>query len=100
MIEKNYNKVSKYNFWGGANFLIGYERKIYLDRIGAVIGNKLVKVIVGQRRAGKSYILRQIMHTLIKEKGVSIQNIFYVNKEYIAFDDIRNASDLDELFRF
>lgn len=57
------NSISKYNYWNGNSFDSGYERVFYTDKIGQY--NKLVKVLVGQRRAGKSYILRQIASELI-----------------------------------
>ncbi len=53
------NSIRKYNFWNNNSIDSGYERTLYTEKIGQYIGNKLVKVLVGQRRAGKSYILRQ-----------------------------------------
>ena len=38
--------------------------KAYTDKIGNFVGNNLVKVLIGQRRSGKSYILRQIASSL------------------------------------
>jgi predicted AAA+ superfamily ATPase len=55
-------------------------------------------VLIGQRRTGKSYLLRQIAHRLI-ENGTPAKNIFYINKEFIEFDDIRDYNDLDELIK-
>ena len=40
------------------------------------------------------------MNILISEKGVNPKNLFFVNKEFTAFDDIRTASDLEELFTY
>ena len=40
---------------------INHKRPIYLDRISPYIGQNLIKVLVGQRRVGKSYLLRQLM---------------------------------------
>ena len=95
MLEK-FAKLKKYNF-GDADFPdAGLLRKNYLDKINDFIGNKLIKVLVGQRRAGKSYLLRQIIHSLIA-KGVKPQNIFYINKEYTDFDFISNYTELEDL---
>jgi predicted AAA+ superfamily ATPase len=58
----------------------------------------LVKVIIGQRRTGKSYLLRQSDLHLI-ENGVPSKNIFYLNTEFIEFDSIENYKDLDELIK-
>ena len=99
-METIFNKIRQYNYWNGERFSIGFERTEYLDRISKYLDNKLIKVLVGQRRVGKSYILRQIINFLITEKKVNPENIFYLNKEYLAFEDIRTADDLDKLFGF
>ncbi len=70
------------------------KREIYLKRIIPYIGKNLIKVIVGQRRTGKSYLLRQIVE-LIKKQHPERQ-IIYINKEDFAFDSIRTYSDLIE----
>ena len=44
-----------------------YETNI--PRIASYTGNRLIKVLVGQRRTGKSYLLRQIARHLV-ENGV------------------------------
>jgi predicted AAA+ superfamily ATPase len=95
-----FDKISVYNVWDGKIYHTGYERSEYLDIITKYIGNRLIKVLVGQRRVGKSYVLRQIIHYLTSSKGVNPQNIFYVNKEYTAFDEIKSSSDLDSVFTF
>lgn len=92
------NEAKNYNFWEGKLFQAGFERQEYLSNIKNYLGNKLVKVLVGQRRVGKSYILRQIMNFLVSEEKIAPQNIFYLNKEYTAFDEIKSASELESLF--
>lgn len=64
-------------------------RKFYLDQIRDFIGTDLIKILVGQRRVGKSYILRQIMDYLVSEKGVKPEEICSINKEDITWDTIR-----------
>ena len=54
--------------------------------------------MVGQRRSGKSYILRQIAEQLIRS-GVSSKNILFINKEFLEFDAIQDYKDLDQLIR-
>ncbi|WP_294081086.1 AAA family ATPase [Proteiniphilum sp. UBA5384] len=51
------------------------------DKIFDCTGNKLVKVLVGQRHVGKSYLLRQIIEQLIRG-GVNPRNILYINKDF------------------
>lgn len=92
------NSIRKYNFWDANPIDSGYPRIFYTDKIGQYIGNKLVKVLVGQRRAGKSYILRQIATKLISE-GVQRENILYINKEYMELATLRSAVELEELYK-
>ncbi len=95
-MDDKFASLEKYNFWNGNVPELGFTRKDYTDKIFDYTGNKLIKVLVGQRRAGKSYILRQIAHRLISE-GVNPKNIFYINKEFTDFDFIGNYKDLGTL---
>jgi len=99
-MENIFEKIRRYNLWDGENLNTGFIRTYYLERISGLTGNKLIKVLVGQRRSGKSYVLRQLINLLITQKKVRPGNIFYVNKEYSAFDDIKSSSDLEALFKF
>ena len=99
-MQSLFNRIRAYNVWDGKLYNTGYKRSEYLNTIKKYIGNKLIKVLVGQRRVGKSYVLRQIINYLTSEKGVNPQNIFYINKEYTAFDDIKSSSDLETLFNY
>jgi uncharacterized protein len=97
-MEDYFDSLKRFNFWDGKAFEGGYKRVNYLDAIQSFVGNKLVKVLVGQRRTGKSYLLRQIAHNLI-DSGVHPSQIFYLNKEFIAFDFVKNYQDLNELIK-
>lgn len=92
------NSIRKYNFWDFNPIDLGFARTFYTNKIGQYLGNKLVKVLVGQRRTGKSYILRQIAGNLLSE-GVKSENILYINKEYIELTGLRNAVDLEQLYK-
>lgn len=94
-----FKKLRKYNYWNREKISVGFSRKTYTNKIAKFTGNNLIKVILGQRRVGKSYILRQIMQSLI-ESGVNRKNIFYLNKELVDFDDIGNYKDLHKLIEF
>jgi len=98
-MEEKFDVIRKYNFWDEKNLELGYYRTDYSDRILAYTGNRLVKVLVGQRRTGKSYILRQLIDKLIN-KGISRNNILYINKEYTDFDFITDNVDLDNFVKF
>lgn len=71
-----------------------FTRKIYTKKIEPYINKSLIKVIVGQRRTGKSYFLLQIID-LIKKRFKNA-NIVYINKEDLAFEHIRDYSNLVE----
>lgn len=91
-------KLEKYNYWKKQEPKTVFLRSFYLDKINKYIGNNLIKVIVGQRRVGKSYILRQIIQSLIN-KGINRKNIFYLNKELVDFDEIKDYQDLNKLIK-
>jgi uncharacterized protein len=75
--------------------MINYiPRKEYIRRIEPFINKNIIKVLVGQRRVGKSFILRQLVDEL-KKQNDSI-NCIYINKESFEFDAIKNYSDLIE----
>lgn len=86
-------KLEKYNYWQGQTIKTGFFRKFYSHQIKKYTNNSLIKVLLGQRRTGKSYILRQIIATLIKQ-GVNPKNTFYLNKELVEFDDIKTYKQL------
>ena len=68
------------------------ERPLYIDRLKPFIGKSLIKVLIGQRRVGKSYILMQV-RDLIKKQSPDTQ-IIYINKEQHEFSKIKNSDDL------
>jgi predicted AAA+ superfamily ATPase len=72
-------------------------RTKYQDQIVRFVGKQLIKVLTGQRRVGKSYLLRQMME-YIRETNPG-GNILYINKEDLAFDQIKTAADLHDYVR-
>ena len=98
-MDENFEKIRKYNFWDEKNPELGFYRANYTDRILTYTSNRLVKVLIGQRRTGKSYILRQLSNKLI-ENGIKRNNILYINKEYTDFDFISNYIDLDHFVKY
>ena len=92
------NPLESINFWNeNPKIDLGYYRLRYNKSVIDSIGNKLIKVIIGQRRAGKSYLVRQLIHHLIFDKKIKKENVFYLNKEMYEFDDVRTANDLAKL---
>lgn len=88
--------LGKYNFWEAARFDFGFKRTEYTKKIMDYTGNRLVKVLIGQRRTGKSYILRQIAQELI-ENGVNPKNTLFINRELTDFEFLKTHKDLTEL---
>lgn len=67
-------------------------RKPYLDKIEQALGKDIIIVLVGQRRIGKSYLLRQLRDEKAQDSSA---NIIFVDKEKKEFDDIRDYHDLN-----
>lgn len=67
-------------------------RRQYLEKIEKYLGKDTIIILTGQRRVGKSFVLR-----LFKEKvsANSENNIIYINKEKKEFDDIKTYQDLN-----
>ena len=68
------------------------KRPYYLNKIIPFMGSELIKVLIGQRRVGKSYILFQLIDE-IKSKDKKA-NIIYINKEENEYENIINYKDL------
>lgn len=92
----NLARIARFNLWDGTAQEAGFLRTAYLKSISGFIGNSLIKVLTGQRRTGKSYLLRQIMIQLVSE-GIDARNILYINTEYVEFSFLKSYTDLDAL---
>lgn len=67
-------------------------RQHYLDKIEKYLGKNFIIILTGQRRVGKSCILRLFYEKVIRD-GHS--NVIYIDKEKHEFDHIRTYSDLN-----
>lgn len=67
-------------------------RQTYIDHILRYFGKGVMIALTGQRRVGKSYVLRQLA-IVIKEMYPNA-NIIYINKEKKQYADIKNDADL------
>lgn len=68
------------------------SRQNYVDHILKYMGKGLIIALTGQRRVGKSYVVRQLVQELLANNPQA--NIVYINKEKTKFNDIQNAGDL------
>lgn len=69
------------------------SRPLYLDRIIPHLGNPLIKVLTGMRRTGKSALLALLRDHLL-ERGAKPAQICWIDKEDLAFDQIRDYEQL------
>jgi len=70
-------------------------RESYLNKIRAYINKPVIKVITGMRRVGKSYFAKQIILEL-QDSNITDDQILYINKELLEFDDIQDYRDLNK----
>lgn len=69
-----------------------YIREKYLKKIKPYIGKDIIKVLTGQRRVGKTTIMKQIVDMVRQDDKNA--NVVYVNKEQNDFKHIISAEDL------
>ncbi len=68
------------------------KRKGYIDRIKPFMQKSVAKVLTGQRRVGKSFLLYQLIEEILAEEPDA--NIIYVNLEDFTFSSQQTAEDL------
>lgn len=71
-----------------------FVRQHYIDKIKPFVNQSLIKVLVGQRRVGKSYILLQLIG-YIKAQTPNA-NIIYINKENLEFRNLQTGINLHD----
>lgn len=69
-------------------------RPKYLDKVLRYKGKGVIKVLTGQRRVGKSFILNSVEDMLRQSSPTA--NYIRINLEDFAFSHIKSASDLNE----
>ncbi len=97
-MDDKINLLKKYNLWGDTALDFGFNRDYYANELVDCIGNRLIKVLVGQRRSGKSYVLRQVARRLT-EKGVNPKNTLFISREFVDFDFLNFYVELDEIIK-
>lgn len=68
-------------------------RQYYAEKIDAWIGKGQIIVLTGQRRVGKSYILKDFIE---RHNSDANANFIYIDKERKAFDEIKNNEILND----
>ncbi len=67
-------------------------RKYYADIVDSWIGKDNIIAVVGARRVGKSYVMKDFIQ---RHKDDPDANIIYIDKEKKAFKEIKTKDDLD-----
>lgn len=67
-------------------------RQSYLEKIERYLGKNTIIILTGQRRIGKSYILRLFRDKMSKNEQT---NVIFIDKEKYDFDDIKTYKDLN-----
>lgn len=68
-------------------------RTEYMQRLKAFKDNKIIKVVTGLRRSGKSTLLEMFRDELL-QSGVQPEQIQYINFELMKYDAVRNYKQL------
>lgn len=71
------------------------DRPIYLNHMVKLLDRGMMIILVGQRRVGKSFLLKQLQGWI--QANVEQCNVVYINKELHEFSDI---ADGDALYRY
>ena len=68
------------------------DRPLYIDHIVNLLDKDVMLFLIGQRRVGKSYLLRLMREWIIS--NIEGANVVYINKEYEIADEISNHRQL------
>lgn len=71
------------------------NRPIYLNHIVSLLDRGTMIILIGQRRVGKSFMLKQVQEWI--SANLQPANVIYISKELHAFSHITNA---DELYKY
>ena len=72
-------------------------RPVYVDKMMAYADTPFVKILTGVRRCGKSTILKMIMETLQKERGVHMEQIVSYRFDSMEYEDMTAKQMYQEL---
>lgn len=87
--------LDDWNFWGKSQ-KTGIPRQLYISRLEALFSSNQVITITGPRRAGKSFVMRQMIQKMINF-GRNPNDIMHINLEDSRFTE-SGVSLLDKIF--
>lgn len=68
------------------------DRPIYINRIIRQLNRGMILVLVGQRRVGKSFILKSVANWISSNRPES--NVLFIDKDFGSYNFIKTATDL------
>ena len=96
-MDKNelFSILDDWNFWR-RELDTGIVRKTYLERFKDLSTSNQIITVTGPRRAGKSYLMRQ-MNVYLMSKGIKKENLLFVNFEDPRFTSL-DTKLMDQIF--
>ncbi|MBQ6307096.1 MAG: AAA family ATPase, partial [Bacteroidales bacterium] len=67
------------------------SRPNYYSKVEKFLGKGILIVLTGQRRVGKSYVMKELVQ---RKKQLEDACVIYIDKEKTSFDFIQNYKDL------
>lgn len=67
-----------------------FKRQAYLDRLISSQRNGFIKVITGQRRVGKTYLLKTLFYNYLISSGIDKDHIIYLSFDGIKKEQLRD----------
>ncbi|HSW61218.1 MAG TPA: AAA family ATPase, partial [bacterium] len=86
--------ITKINPWSSAFEVDGLKRKKYMEKMIPFLGSNLIKVLTGQRRSGKSHLMRSMIKHLIDHENHHPKNFLYINMELRECAGINSSEKL------
>lgn len=96
----NREKITNYIYKAHKKILEirGIERS-YEEELLKSIGSKPLKIIIGFRRSGKSFLIQRLLKKLVDLNKYDIDNILYLNFESHELSSINSVDKLDEVYQ-
>ncbi|MDD3175226.1 MAG: ATP-binding protein [Candidatus Nanoarchaeia archaeon] len=80
--------LNQLNPWWEDNYEINFKiREKYIPQLVSLTKTKEVIFLIGLRRVGKTTLLKQTIHKLLKE-GIDKKHIFYASMDMLAFNTL------------
>lgn len=77
----------RFNPWWEGDFKPNFiDRKELLTKLSGSLDKKNITILTGLRRVGKTTLLKMLINSLIKEKGVEPKYIFYISLDFYSLE--------------